>query len=157
MTWNTAAEWKAALDNVGMTDYFMDNQVPASLDDVLSNGNWEVIFHQYLVAEYSSENLDFLRAVATFESSGDLNQAAEIYKEFVATSAPRQVNLSGGTRTDLDAIFGEGGEGVGPPNLFDTAKNDITNLIKNDTFRRFKDSADKAQADMWSEGGRDRS
>jgi hypothetical protein len=151
MGWNSTAEWKSALDNIGMTDFFKDTQIPESLDQIMSNGNWEVIFHQFAGSEYATENLDFLRAVATFESSGSLDQAAEIYKEFVPEGSPRQVNLPGGVRTDLEGIFGEGGSGFGPPNLFDSAKNEVQNLLRRDTFPRFRTSAVAAQTEMGQE------
>jgi len=47
-----------------MVDFLKDNQVPATLDEALQDGNWEVILHRFAVSEFSAENLDFLRAVA---------------------------------------------------------------------------------------------
>src|SRR5438270_1247248 len=163
MAWEKTEDWKNALESIGMTEFFRDTTIPDSIDGVLSDGNWEIIFHQYTKAEYNSENIEFLRAVRTFETSGDLNQAAEIYKEFVAETAPRQVNLRGSNRADLDEIFGPDKEGIGPPNLFDGARDEIIGMIKNDAFPRFKASASKAQQAMAEEidwdniGGRDRS
>jgi hypothetical protein len=151
MAWSTTADWKSGLDSVGMTDYFRDQQIPDSVAGILSDGNWEVIFHQFTQSEFSSENLDFLRSVAVFESSGDLNQAAEIYKGYVSTSAPRQVNLPESTRRDLDEIFGEGKDGIGPPSLFDQAKREITNLLGRDTFRRFRTEGQAQQEKLAAE------
>jgi hypothetical protein len=149
MPWDTPQDVKTALEQVGMFEYLRDNAIPDSLETVLADGNWEVILHQYAASEYSTENLDFLRAVATFESSGDLGQASEIYNHFVTANAATQVNLSGSVRTDLDGIFGEGGTGIGPPSLFDGAKVEIMNMTKRDTFVRFKAKA-KAAQDGWS-------
>lgn len=151
MGWNTTAEWQSGLDNIGMTEFFRDTQAPGSLEEVLSNGNWEVIFHQFCASEFSTENLDFLRAVAVFEASGDLNQAAEIYRQFISESAPQQVNISGGQRAPLDEIFGEGGDGEGPPNLFDEAKAEVYGITRRDTFGRFQKAAATAQQEMGEE------
>jgi hypothetical protein len=148
MSWDSPQDVKSELEQVGMYEYLRDNAIPEALDGALSDGNWEVILHQFAASEYSTENLDFLRAVATFENSGDLNQGEEIYRQFVQAGAPAQVNLGGGVRTDLDGIFGEGGTGVGPPNLFDGAKTEIFRMMSNDTFARFKAKA-KAAQDAW--------
>jgi hypothetical protein len=146
MPWTTPQDWKTALDNIGMTDHLKTMQVPDSLGDTLADGNWEVIFHQFTQSEFASENVDFLRAVATFESSGDHAQAVEIYQEFVSTTAGRQVNLSGGVRGPLDALFGEEGDHEAAGNdAFDGAKAEIEKMLSNDTFRRFKDGATRAQ------------
>ena len=157
MAWNTVDEWKAALDPLMMTDFFMDTAIPDTVDATLADDKWEVIFHQYSKAEFNSENLEFLGAVKNFEQSGDLNYAAQVYKSYVAEGSPNQINLSAPNRTALDEIFGEGQEGVGPPNLFDDAKANIMQSVIQDLFPRFKASATKAQQDMWSDGGRDRS
>jgi hypothetical protein len=151
MAWEKTDDWKKALEPIGMIEYFRDMQVPDGIEGVLADGNWEVIFHQYAQAEYAAENVDFLRAVRVFEASGDLNQAAEIYKEFVADAAPRQVNLKATVRVPLDEIFGPDQEGIGPPSVFDGAKDEILKMISVDTFPRFKASAVKAQQAMGDE------
>ena len=148
MAWEKADDWKNALDPIGMLEYFRAMQIPDGIEGVLSDGNWEVIFHQYAQAEYAAENVDFLRAVRVFETSGDLNQAAEIYREFVADAAPRQVNLKATVRVPLDEIFGPEQEGIGPPSVFDAARDEIMKMISVDTFPRFKASAVKAQQAM---------
>ena len=145
MPYGTPDQWKAALEEIGMVDYLKDNQIPATLDEALADGNWEVMLHQFAASEFSAENIDFLRAVAVFEASGDIGQAEQIYAQFVSANAATQVNLPGSTREALDAMFGEGGTGHGPPDLFDAAKNDIKKMTTNDTFRRFTAGATAAQ------------
>ena len=145
MAWDTPQEAKKALENIGMVDYVREHEIPPTLAAALEDGNWEVILHQFAAAEFSTENLDFLRAVGEFESSGDLGQAEEIYEHFVSTDAAKQVNLPASIRGDLDAIFGEGGTGHGPPSLFDAAKAEITRMTSNDTFQRFKARTKAAQ------------
>lgn len=132
-----------------MLDFFKESAIPDDITGVLSNGNWEVIFHQYASAEFAAENVEFLRGVRAFEISGDLNQAAEIYREFVAESSPRQVNLKATVRVPLDEIFGPDGEGFGPPSLFDPARDEITKMISVDTFPRFLASATSAQKELF--------
>ena len=157
MAWNTVDDWKAALDPLMMTDFFMDTAIPSTVDAALADDKWEVIFHQYSKAEFNSENLEFLGAVKNFEQSGDLNYAAEVYRTYVAAGSANQINLSGPNRLALDEIFGEGKDGIGPPNLFDDAKTNIMLSVVQDLFPRFQASATKAQADMWSAGGREHS
>jgi regulator of G protein signaling-like protein len=151
MPWDTPQEVKDALEQVGMVEFLRDNAIPDSLGAALSDGNWEVILHQYAASEYSTENLDFLRSVAAFENSGDLDLAAQIYQYYVMAGAPQQVNLGGPVREDLDGMFGEGGTGFGPPSLFDSAKNEIMRMTSNDTFARFKAKAKSAQDALGAE------
>jgi hypothetical protein len=151
MPWDTPQEVRDALEPVGMLEYLRDNAIPDSLGAALSDGNWEVILHQYAASEFSTENLDFLRSVAAFEDSGDLGFGSEIYQYYVMAGAPQQVNLGGSVREDLDGIFGEGGTGFGPPSLFDAAKTEIMRMTSNDTFARFKAKAGTAQAALGAE------
>jgi hypothetical protein len=37
--------WKETLDDLGMTEHFQNYIIPESFDDVLADGNWEVIFN----------------------------------------------------------------------------------------------------------------
>lgn len=152
MAWgDNVADWKPVLDELGMTEFFRDTAIPDLLEKLLENANWEVILHAYSQKEFSAENVEFLRAVGTFETSGDLNQAAEIYRHYVSAAAPQQVNLSSAVRKDLDDIFGPEGEGIGPPSVLDAARNEITALLRRDTFVRFKAAAGPAQKALMKE------
>ena len=160
MAWNTPKDWQTALDDVGMTDHFKTMEVPASVDDLLGDANWEVIFHQYTKAEFSSENVEFLRAVAAFEASPSHENGLAIYNQYVSESAATQVNISGAQRKPIDEIFGEhaeegeeeGEEAAARPQVtaetFAVAKNEITRMMAKDTFPRFKASAIAAQTGL---------
>lgn len=102
-------------------------------------------FYYYAQQEYATESLDFIRTAETFAQSGDLGLAKQIYDQYVADGAPQQINISGPVRADLDGMFGEGGTGFGPPNLFDSACTEIRRMVAGDTFRRFRTSAVAAQ------------
>ena len=145
MAWTTPEAWKDALADTWMLDYVRDYQVPGSLEELWVDEGWYSIFYLYAQAEFSTENIDFLRTVEQFEQTGDLAAAEQIYKEFGSADAPRQVNLNGANRSALDAIFGAGGTGFGPPSLFDAAKGEVWKLLRADTFMRFRDGAERAQ------------
>lgn len=145
LIWSKPKEWEDALEPIGMTEFFRDNMLPETIDDVMSNGNWEVIFYQYAKACYVTESVDFLRAVRVFESSGDLDQARQIYEQFIVPGSPKEVNIPATKRKPLTDIFGPGGEGFGPPSMFDESKYEITLMLKNDILPRFKSSAKNAQ------------
>ena len=152
MAWPTPQHWKDALADTWMLDWVRDTQVPESLEALWTDEGWYSIFYMYLQGEYSTETVDFIRCVEQFEQSGDLAFAAQVYTEFVAESAPRQVNISAAMRHELEAIFGEGGTEVGPPSLFDAAKAEILALIKRDTFnQRFRSEALAAEAALGAE------
>ncbi|HWE57489.1 MAG TPA: hypothetical protein VG435_18425 [Acidimicrobiales bacterium] len=152
MAWgDTVADWKILLEELGMTEFFRDTAIPTTIEDLLKDGNWEVLLHAYAQKEFSAENVEFLRAVATFEASGDLNQAAEIYGQYVSADAAQQVNLPASMRKDLEEIFGPDKEGIGPPSVFDSAKGEIIALLRRDTFVRFRAAAVAAQQKMMKE------
>lgn len=144
----TTAQWKDLLTPLGLNDFFRDTVIPTELNDIFSNDNWDRIFYAYAQIEFNAENLDFLREVAKFEASGDLNLAAEIYTKFVSEDAPTQVNLQQFQRVELENIFGPGKEGIGPPNLFDTSKAEIRKLVHKDSFARFRKTGEPAQREM---------
>ena len=152
MPWNTPEDIKAALADTWMLDYMKEQQVPATLADLWVDEGWFSIFYQYAQSEYSTENIDFLRSVESFEGSGDLGLGKQIYDEFVSTAAARQVNLPTATRVELDAIFGEGGTEFGPPSLFDGAKDVIWKMLQADTFnQRFRGKAVATQEALWAD------
>jgi hypothetical protein len=149
-------EWQATLENVGMTEHFKTMEVPASFDDVLADANWEVIFHQYTKAEFSSENVEFLRAVGAYEASPSREMGKQIYDQYVSTDAASQVNISAAMRDELTETFGEhepaeDKDEPAPPaepggDIFLSAKVEITRLTAKDTFKRFRSSALAAQS-----------
>src|SRR5579872_2947487 len=148
MGWNTPQDWQAGLDNVGMTEHFKSMEVPASFDDVLADGNWEVIFHQFAASEFSTENIEFLRVVATYEQSPSRAVGKEIYDKYVSVDGESQVNLPGPLRIPLDEVFGEHDAAEGEDaaaaapaepgaDIFSAAKTEVTRMTAKDTFRRF--------------------
>jgi hypothetical protein len=145
MPLNSPEDWKTALADTWMLDYVRDVEVPASLDAALSNEGWYSIFYFYAQSEFATESLDFIATAGTFAENGDLGLAQQIYDTFVSANAEKQVNLSSATRGPIDAALGVGGEGHGPPSLFDGAVAEVKRMMAADTFRRFQTSAGEAQ------------
>lgn len=146
--WGTTEQWEKSLGDAGLIDHFKDYEIPSTLDEILGDGNWEAIFYIYAKNTYVNESVEFLRAVRDFEARGDLNLGQQIYDGFVKEGSPKEVNLPQTKRKPLEAIFGTGGTGFGPPNLFDEAKEEITRLLRNDIFPRFSTSAKAAHTKL---------
>jgi regulator of G-protein signaling len=104
------------------------------------------VFRKFLCQEHSEENLDFWLACERFKAaaSEDLTQLArDICGQFVADRAPRQVNLSCLTRTQVLE-----GARAGRPTaaLFAKAQSRIHTLMENDSYPRFLASPLYAEA-----------
>ncbi|XP_043207581.1 regulator of G-protein signaling 21-like [Amphibalanus amphitrite] len=111
----------------------------SSLATLLSSKQGLSLFRSFLVQEFSEENLDFWLAVEEYKQAKHLNLTAsahQIYDEFVAPTAPRQVNVDSKTRTAVK-------EGLSSPTteLFDRAQRRVQILMENDTYGRFLLSA----------------
>ncbi|KAH9095798.1 hypothetical protein LEN26_017699 [Aphanomyces euteiches] len=118
------------------------------LHDQLAMG----FFHQFLVQEYSSENLEFIESVLMFESdwasldiespqyplSSNIARARQIVKLYVEDNAPLQINVPSKIRVRLERKVIKDGEPA--KDMFRAAKGEISNLIQKDSWPRFKKS-----------------
>ncbi|PAV83567.1 hypothetical protein WR25_10849 [Diploscapter pachys] len=113
-------------------------QWETSFEALLNNKQGCALFRQFLKKEFSDENVDFWCACEEFKNIKDpkkLKQKAhEIYKEFVAEQAPKEVNLDSDTRAATKAaIFEE----IVKLDTFSLAQSRIEQLMAKDSYRRF--------------------
>ncbi|KDO32241.1 hypothetical protein SPRG_02719 [Saprolegnia parasitica CBS 223.65] len=99
-------------------------------------------FHQFLVQEYSSENLEFVDTVNSFDDNYDtfsedeqVAAAARILKLFVDENAPLQINIPSKIRVRLERKVIKDKEA--PKDLFRAAKSEIVALVQRDSWPRF--------------------
>ncbi len=153
MGWHGVDAWQAGLAET--PGYFEEDvrgqAAPDSFDACYQDQAWFTIFWLFCNSEYATENLDFIRAVDQFASTGDLNVAQEIYDRYVKDDAPTQVNLRSSNRTTLDELLGPDGEGHGPPDMFDSSREEIQALVRSDNYARFLRELVEVQTILWGE------
>lgn len=107
-------------------------------------------YRSWIKNEMAEENLDFWLGVKSFEEStyqsdAELIAAAKaIYVTYCDEKAERQVNISGAMLIDLRKILENG---TPDKNTFSTAKQEIYNLMVNNSFSRFKSSPEFSE--LW--------
>ncbi|XP_006007248.1 regulator of G-protein signaling 3 [Latimeria chalumnae] len=107
-----------------------------SFDDLLSHRYGLAAFKAFLQSEFSSENLEFWLACedyrktrTNFKLSG---KAQKIYKEFIITQAPKEVNLDSNTREVTSNNI------LHPTrSCFNLAQKRIYGLMEKDPYQRF--------------------
>ncbi|OQR87815.1 hypothetical protein ACHHYP_07968 [Achlya hypogyna] len=98
-------------------------------------------FHQFLVQEYSSENLEFLDSVNAFEDGYDsapgtsVDRAARILRLFVDENAPLQINIPSKIRVRLERKVMKDRDA--PRDVFRAAKSEIVALVQRDSWPRY--------------------
>ncbi|OQS01877.1 hypothetical protein THRCLA_21583 [Thraustotheca clavata] len=98
-------------------------------------------FHQFLVQEYSSENLEFLDSVNGFEADYDykpeknLENAQRILRLFVDENAPLQINIPSKIRVRLERKITKDHDV--PKDVFRLAKAEIVALVQRDSWPRY--------------------
>jgi len=101
-------------------------------------------FEKFLMKELSIENLLFVKAINGLEVSGKSDEekilyGKEIYQKFVSPEADLEVNISAESRSSLNSIFANEGN-IEVKNMTDVlvkAKQEVTNLMVQDSLRRF--------------------
>ncbi|CAI4226965.1 unnamed protein product [Auanema sp. JU1783] len=100
------------------------------------------LFRQFLKKEFSDENVDFWQDCEEFRKMKEgkkatTQRAHEIYREYVAEQAPKEVNLDSDTRAATKAALESGCK----TDTFLLAQSRIEQLMEKDSYRRFlKDS-----------------
>nr|XP_039269143.1 uncharacterized protein LOC120344125 isoform X1 [Styela clava] len=114
-----------------------ENAKPAdmTLEEMMKNKVAMQAFRDYLKSEYSEENLDFwldCEAYKTMKSSKQMKMAFKIFSQYLARSAPREINIDFETRARTE-------ERLKNPDkeTFVEPQNCIYSLMKCDSFRRF--------------------
>ncbi|XP_071947357.1 uncharacterized protein [Antedon mediterranea] len=92
-------------------------------------------FRQFLQTEFSDENIEFWLACEEYRMlspSKHTNRARKIHEDFVATQAPREVNLDSATRIETTSNVRKADE-----HTFDNAQKRIEALMEKDSYPRF--------------------
>jgi len=94
-----------------------------------------MLFRLFLQREFSEENIDFWTACEEYKKLRDAKQpgqARQIYNDFVAVQAPKEVNLDSVTRSSTMAALTN-------PNkrTFEQAQHRIQSLMEKDSYPRF--------------------
>jgi len=125
------------------------------LDDFLEHDMGQRYFHQFLQNEYSSENLEFYIAIEAYKEKyeaqltkrteakkrphEDLQGYAEnIYRLYIESTADKMVNLKGKNKKRISKDIKNG---TLTPGSFKGAQEEIKKLMDQDSFQRFKKSA----------------
>lgn len=106
----------------------------------------------FLESEFSTENLEFAKAIEQFREMGsgkltatDLKEnALKIYNTYVTEKAPKQVNLNAATRTSIKKILL--GESAVDIDIFNDALRVVEKLVSGDTLSRFMKTKEYEQA-----------
>ncbi|XP_037537528.1 regulator of G-protein signaling 5b [Nematolebias whitei] len=110
-----------------------------SFDHLLSSQNGLCLFRAFLVSEFSEENIAFYLACEDYratKASKLAPKAEKIYKEFIDSDAPREVNLDYATK----AVTKENMEQPSQ-SCFDEAQAKIYILMEKDCYPRFLKSS----------------
>ncbi|XP_078073408.1 regulator of G-protein signaling 3-like isoform X2 [Mustelus asterias] len=107
-----------------------------SLDKLLSHRYGAIAFKGFLRTEFSDENIEFWQACEDYrktKSNSKLTaKARKIFEEFIATQAPREVNLDSHTKEVTSNNI------LSPSrSTFDLAQKRIFGLMEKDSYPRF--------------------
>ncbi|EPB80520.1 regulator of G protein signaling domain protein [Ancylostoma ceylanicum] len=109
-----------------------------SFESLLNHKYGCSLFREFLKKEFSDENVDFWLECEEFKKMKDgkkatIQKAHEIFKEYVAASAPKEVNLDSDTRAATKAAMESGCK----TDTFSLAQSRIEQLMAKDSYRRF--------------------
>ncbi|XP_056149195.1 regulator of G-protein signaling 5b [Lampris incognitus] len=110
-----------------------------SFDKLLSSQNGLCLFRDFLVSEFSEENLDFYLACEDYratKTSKLSDKAKNIYDEFICSDAPREVNIDHVTKTITKDSIEQPSQ-----SCFDMAQAKIYALMEKDSYPRFLKTA----------------
>ncbi|MBP0012732.1 MAG: hypothetical protein J7545_13245 [Roseofilum sp. SBFL] len=134
------------------------------LEKILKSKKSRQALHKFLSKEFSQENLDCYQAIQAYKKKPARRKAVEIYQTYILPGSPCEVNLTYGTRQDLQDLAEEGtlhdytqytqdnpdsssvksgltsifGTHKGDPNLFKRVEKELFNNIMSDPLGRFK-------------------
>jgi len=116
-------------------------QIP--LAKFLTSAPGREAFRDFVVREFSVENLLFVEAVTQLRGRQLISKedVQNLYDEYIATSAPNQVNLPCIVVQRLEARMKEGDEVV-DAGQFDEAREHVMKLMQRDAYRRFQKTSE---------------
>jgi len=95
------------------------------------------LYRAFLLREFSNENLEFWVAVEEYrllKPQKMANKAQQVYNDFIAIQAPKEVNLDSETRSVTQANVQSN---KSDPHAFDRAQRRIQNMMERDSYQRF--------------------
>lgn len=111
-----------------------------SFSALIASKYGSTLYHAFLLREFSNENLEFWLAVDEYKHLKPQNMEAKaqnIYNEFVADNAPKQVNLDAETRlTILKNVQSK----INDQHTFDRAQRRAQHMMERDSYQRFLQS-----------------
>jgi len=104
-----------------------------SLEDVLSSKDLLPLFRNFLQSEHSDENLDFWESIQDFKDLASMDKCNEIYDMFLKEGAEKEINVS----LEIKKVV-EKNLPFPTYRVFEAAEESIFQLMKTDSFQRFK-------------------
>lgn len=104
-----------------------------SLEDVLTSKDLLPLFRNFLQSEHSDENLDFWESIQDFKDLASMDKCNEIYDMFLKEGAEKEINVS----LEIKKVV-EKNLPFPTYRVFDAAEESIFQLMKTDSFQRFK-------------------
>lgn len=102
---------------------------------LMSNEAGMEIFEDFLMSEFSQENIQFWRACERYRRLPDSQLASEaeaIFQDYLAPGAPKMVNLDHGTSTQITAKMRSPDR-----EIFENASRSVFRLMGSDSYKRF--------------------
>jgi hypothetical protein len=123
------------------------HQTHINFKALLPDDQFQRIFMQHLVSEWSVENLKFWVQVNTFRKhfsnmkqvSKDRHAAKQLFETFVNRGGVLEVNLPDNVRIELENIFEDDTHPI-TQDVFDKAQHETETLMECDSFNRFRES-----------------
>ncbi|XP_058493390.1 regulator of G-protein signaling 4-like [Solea solea] len=106
-----------------------------SFSHVMSSKKGRAVFASFLRSEFSEENMHFWLACEDYKKTAPpqlVTKAKQIYRQYVETDAPQEVNLDAATREETRQNMENA-----CPSCFDEAQRVIYVLMEKDSYRRF--------------------
>lgn len=114
--------------------------VPSELEHLLQDPICLSYFRSFLQLEHSEENILFWIQTQKFpkieDPSDRRSTAKKLFKDFIVTGAPYQVNVSHPTRENLNKLINDESQDL-PPTLFERGEKEIFTLMRTDSVDRF--------------------
>ncbi|KAG7491425.1 hypothetical protein MATL_G00003500 [Megalops atlanticus] len=112
-----------------------EERVLQDLESLLNSKMGQQVFRWFLRSEFSEENLEFWLACEDYRTTPESKlgaKALSIYKQFINSEAPQEVNLDSETREALTSMIE-----APAADTFDIAQQRIYSLMAKDSFPRF--------------------
>ncbi len=102
---------------------------------------------KFLKKTFNDENFDFIVHVEKFKKTPTVPKFKTIYKTFNDKSSPRQVNLPSVIQHELDMIYSlTNTTSKMHSNVFDKAVKNITHMLNQNSWTKFKEQEQKKRA-----------